>query len=79
MSREDRDFNLRPEEEQQAFLDQTWCNECMEVDLGMKNPKEYEENGRVFIEGECLKCGSAVVTEIVDGVDEDEEEDVEEF
>ena len=78
MSRTERDFYLRPQDEQQAFLEQTWCNECMEVDLGMKNPQEYEENGRVFIEGECLKCGNPVVTEVVEGVDEDDE-DLEEF
>jgi hypothetical protein len=78
MSKENRDFNLRPEDEKKAFLEKTWCNECMKVDLGMKNPKEYEEDGRVFIEGECLTCGTAVVTEIVDGIDEDED-DEEEF
>lgn len=78
MSREDRDFFMRPDEEQKAFLEQTWCNHCQEVDLGMKDPQEYEEQGRVFIEGVCLKCGNAVTTEVVDGVDEDDE-DLEEF
>ena len=72
MSRETRDFFIRPQEEQADFLQQTWCNSCQQVDLGMKNPIEYEEQGRVFIEGECLKCGTAVTTEVVDGVDEDE-------
>ena len=62
----ERDFGLRSEEEQQDFLSQTWCNTCMEVDLGMKNPKEYESDSRVWIEGECLKCGEVTITEIVE-------------
>ena len=62
----ERDFSLRSEEEQQDFLSQTWCNQCMEVDLGMKNPKEFESKDRVWIEGECLKCGQSTITEIVE-------------
>jgi len=64
--RVERDFSLRSVEEQQDFLSQTWCNNCMEVDLGMKNPKEYESESRVWIEGECLKCGEMTITEIVE-------------
>ena len=64
--RVERDFSLRSVEEQQDFLSQTWCNNCMEVDLGMKNPKEYESESRVWIEGECLKCGEITITEIVE-------------
>lgn len=66
----ERDFFSRSEEEQKDFLQQTWCNHCMEVDLGMKNPKEFETPERVWIEGECLKCGQSTITEIVE---EDEE------
>lgn len=64
--RVERDFSMRSIEEQQDFLTQTWCNNCMEVDLGMKNPKEYESESRVWIEGECLKCGEITITEIVE-------------
>ncbi|WP_438465809.1 hypothetical protein [Marinomonas sp. PE14-40] len=64
--RVERDFSQRSAEEQQDFLSQTWCNNCMEVDLGMKNPKEYESESRVWIEGECLKCGEITITEIVE-------------
>lgn len=60
------DFFARDEEEQQDFLRQTWCNECMEMDLGMKNPIEYSTPDRVWIEGECVKCSSKVITEIVE-------------
>ena len=62
----ERDFSQRSVEEQQDFLSQTWCNNCMEVDLGMKNPKEYESESRVWIEGECVKCGEITITEIVE-------------
>tara|TARA_R110002167_G_scaffold143811_4_gene333399 strand:+ start:1851 stop:2084 length:234 start_codon:yes stop_codon:yes gene_type:complete len=67
----ERDFFARPVEEQNDFLHQTWCNHCMEVDLGMKNPKEFETKDRVWIEGDCLKCGHSTITEIVE---DDEEE-----
>lgn len=64
--RVERDFSQRSIEEQQDFLSQTWCNTCMEVDLGMKNAKEYESESRIWIEGECLKCGEITITEIVE-------------
>lgn len=66
MSREERDFFARTEEDQQDFLTQTWCNACMEADLGMKEPQEYELDGVIYIEGKCNKCGEPVVTEIAD-------------
>lgn len=62
----ERDFFARNEEEQKDFLSQTWCNTCMEVDLGMKNPKEYESESRVWIEGQCVKCNEVTITEIVE-------------
>lgn len=66
-----KDFFARPIEEQNDFLQMTWCNECMEMDLGMKNPQEFEAGERAWIEGECVKCGSKVVTELV--FEDDEE------
>lgn len=66
MSREERDFYARTEEDQNDFLSQTWCNNCMAADLGMKEPQEYELDGVVYIEGKCTKCGEPVVTEIAD-------------
>ena len=66
MSRIERDFSAREPEDQEAFLSQTWCNQCMEADLGMVNPCEYELDGVVYIEGQCKKCGSTVCTEIAD-------------
>lgn len=62
----ERDFYQRDAEEQQAFLENTWCNRCMAMDLGMKEPNEYEKGGIVYIEGKCVKCGDTVTTEIAD-------------
>ncbi|TCS41912.1 hypothetical protein [Reinekea marinisedimentorum] len=64
-----RDFYQRDPEEQQAFLENTWCNKCQQVDLGMQDPIEYEFMGRIFIEGKCNVCGEPSITEVV----EDEE------
>jgi len=64
--RVDRDFFSRDAEEQSAFLTHTWCNACMEVDLGMTDPIEYEQDGTVFIEGKCQKCGQTVTTELAE-------------
>ncbi|WP_028292754.1 hypothetical protein [Oceanobacter kriegii] len=75
MERIDRDFYARDKEDQEAFLSQTWCNDCMEVDLGMKEPQEYEFDGVVYIEGKCVKCGATVTTEIADDDTDGEWED----
>ncbi|WP_370293323.1 hypothetical protein [Thalassolituus sp.] len=75
MERIERDFYARDKDDQDAFLSQTWCNTCMEVDLGMKEPQEYELNGVVYIEGKCAKCGDLVTTEIADDDTDGEWED----
>ncbi len=62
----ERDFFARDEEEQKAFLEQTWCDNCMEVNLGMVDPVEYEQNEIVFIEGKCKRCGNVILTELTD-------------
>lgn len=62
----ERDFYQRDPEEQQAFLDNTWCNSCMKMDLGMVEPKEYEKGGVIYIDGKCAVCGDSVTTEIAD-------------
>ena len=62
----ERDFTGRSEEEQAAFLEQTWCDTCQEVNLGMSQPVEYEFKGVVYIEGKCNRCDSVIVTELTD-------------
>ncbi len=72
MDKIERDFYQRDPEEQADFLEQTWCNECQKIDLGMTEPQEYEIDGKIAIEGKCKKCGNSVITEIApdDGDDE---------
>jgi hypothetical protein len=66
MERIERDFFAREKDDQDAFLSQTWCNECMAADLGMVEPQEYEIDGVIVVEGKCAKCGAAIMTEIAD-------------
>lgn len=66
-----RNFYDRDAEEQSAFLENTWCNRCQQVDLGMADPVEFTLNGRLFIEGRCLVCGETVTTELVEDDDVD--------
>ena len=60
----EKTFSARSQEERDAFLKYTWCNTCMEVDLGMEEVKEYQSDDRLWLEGKCLKCGDIIVTEI---------------
>jgi len=62
----ERDFYQRDEDEQRAFLEETWCDSCMEVNLGMEEPVEYELNDIIFIEGKCKRCGGVILTEITE-------------
>ncbi len=62
----ERDFYQRPADEQADFLANTWCNQCMEADLGMRDPVEFEQEGRIFIQGACVKCGECVTTELIE-------------
>ncbi|MCP8687379.1 hypothetical protein [Marinobacterium sedimentorum] len=61
-----RDFGARDEDEQQAFLTQTWCDNCQQANLGMHTVIEYELKGVLFIEGKCAGCGEPVLTELTD-------------
>jgi hypothetical protein len=63
-SRVARDFNARPYTDQKWLLENTWCSACGAADLGMRDPSEYEEDGAIYVEGCCLRCGSAVRSSI---------------
>jgi len=52
------------------MLNNTWCDECGEADLGMHSPHEYEENGQIFVEGLCRRCGHVVLSEVRDENDD---------
>jgi len=66
MARVKHDFWARPEADHQWFLDNTWCDNCNQADLGMSDPVEFEEDGRVYIEGKCLQCGGHVISELTE-------------
>jgi len=62
-----RDFSARPTAEQQMLTEDSWCDACGEADIGMRDAEEFEENGKIVIEGFCRRCGSQirnVITEI---------------
>lgn len=67
-----RDFNARPPEERQLFLTDTWCDNCQQLGLGMREPEEYELYGILFIEGKCCQCGESVLTELTEDDFDDE-------
>lgn len=71
MAEQERNFYARSEEEQKAFLEQTWCNNCQEPDLGMTEPSEFEQDGVIVIQGKCKKCGEVVTTELADDGDDE--------
>ena len=61
-----RDFGANPPWLRQWYLKHTWCNTCNKADLGMIEPNEYEEDGRVYVEGDCEVCGERVFSEVVE-------------
>lgn len=66
MMRKPRQFSDRPEQERAWFIQETWCEKCNKPDLGLTDPQEYEEEGRIFVEGKCRVCGTRVVSEILE-------------
>ena len=66
MTRKHRNLKSRDQFEQEWLIENTWCEHCSAADLGIDNPAEYEENGHVFIEGICRRCGKKVKSEIIE-------------
>ena len=64
--RSPRDFSIRPQFEREFLLEDTWCNACSKADLGLDNPVEYAEDGRIYVQGSCRTCGGEVRSEIID-------------
>lgn len=61
-----RNFFARPADEQRALSKESWCDTCGMADLGIASPVEFEKDGRVYLEGTCPRCGSQVITELVE-------------
>jgi hypothetical protein len=66
MKQKERNFYSRSQPERLLLEENTWCDTCHKADLGLVEPREYEEAGEIFIEGKCRKCGSRVVCQIVE-------------
>jgi hypothetical protein len=64
--RQDRHFLERPQFEREYFLAHTWCDVCAEADVGMHSPREYEEEGSIYLEGICTRCGNTVRSEVTE-------------
>ena len=62
MARVIRNFYQRAPSERSWMIESTWCNTCRLHDLGLENPIEFEEEGRVYVESELGK-GSAFSVE----------------
>jgi transcription initiation factor TFIIIB Brf1 subunit/transcription initiation factor TFIIB len=61
-----RDFSARSPAEQQMLTEDSWCDLCDEADLGMRDAKEFDEDGKIVIEGLCVKCGSVIRNHLTD-------------
>ena len=61
-----REFHARSAAERAALVRDTWCDACSKADLGIDEPHEYEEHGRVLLAGTCKRCGTAVVTVLIE-------------
>jgi hypothetical protein len=55
-----RDFRARPQEDQKWLQENTWCDTCDLADLGIPDPHEYAEGGALYVEGNCLRCGTTI-------------------
>ena len=61
-----KDFYIRPIEEQEWLLENTWCESCKKADTGIENPTEFEINGILYISGFCKSCDTELISEIKD-------------
>lgn len=59
-----RDSPARSPTECAWVLENTWCATCAAADIGMSEPLEYEEDGLLYVEGTCIKCGKRVESQI---------------
>lgn len=60
------DFNVRPEKERDVFTQTTWCDSCCYNNLGMLEPSEFKLRDKTYLKGKCSRCGSIIISEIID-------------
>ena len=61
-----RNYLLRTPENRKWLESNTWCDFCNKADIGMKDVVEFEENGVIFVKGNCLRCGQSIHSTIED-------------
>ncbi|MCP4035438.1 MAG: hypothetical protein GY733_00755 [bacterium] len=66
MGRVQRDFYRRECTERTWMIENTWCGHCRLPDLGIDDPREFEEDGCIYLEGVCRICGRTLTSEVVD-------------
>ncbi len=66
MGRVSRNFYRRDGAERNWMIESTWCGRCRLPDLGIDDPCEFEEDGVVYLEGQCRICGGTLTSEVVD-------------
>ena len=66
MSREILDFESQNLSDREWMLRETWCDLCQKPDLGIDNPILFIEDGRKYIEGNCLVCSALCKSEITE-------------
>ena len=52
--------------ERKVFIENTWCELCDEANLAIFNQNEYEFDGNKFILGYCRRCGTKILSEIIE-------------
>jgi hypothetical protein len=59
-------FQLLDFIERKAFIENAWCSVCNDAKAGKFGSTEYEVYEKKFIVGYCRKCGTKIVSEIID-------------
>jgi hypothetical protein len=65
MNRKYLNFDELSKEDQEFFIEDSWCDSCEAADLGIVEPKIYIENDEEFLEGKCKVCGELQTTTVV--------------
>ena len=66
MPKQNYHFQLHDFIERKVFIENAWCEVCDEANLGLFGPAELEVYGNKFIHGYCRRCGTKIVSEIIE-------------
>jgi hypothetical protein len=60
------DINVLSEFERDFYLNESWCGNCGEADLGIVEPEIYIESEKKYIVGKCKVCDESTISEIIE-------------